>query len=84
MPDRMLMFSGDGLGTGQYCSLNNFDSLGHIEAASALALAWPQWVVAHFPFHAARVDPMPAGANALFKNLVEDRFVPELFLLRGE
>lgn len=68
----------------QYCSLNNPDPLGHIEAASTLALAWPQWVVAHFPFHAARVDPISAGANALLKNLVEDRFVPHLFLLRGE
>ena len=49
-----------------------------------LALAWAQFVVAHFPFHAARVDPISTGANALLKNLVEDRFVPDLFLLRGE
>ena len=64
--------------------LKNPDPLGNIDPPSALALAGPQVVVAHFPFHAARIDPIPAGADALLKDLIEDRFMQGFPVLRGE
>src|SRR5713226_137431 len=71
-------------GKTQYCSLNNPDPLGEIEAASALAFTWTQIVVAHFPFHATRIDPIPARNDAFLKNLIQNGFMQGFLLLRGE
>jgi hypothetical protein len=68
----------------QYCSLKNPDPLGIIETPSSLALAGPQVVVAHFSFHTTRIDPIPAGADPLLKDLVEDGFMQGFPVLRGE
>jgi hypothetical protein len=68
----------------QYCSLKDPDLLGEIEAASALAFTWTQIVVAHFPFHATRIDPIPTGNDAFLKNLIQNRFMQGFLLLRGE
>ncbi|MGI8959600.1 MAG: hypothetical protein ACR2IV_07555 [Bryobacteraceae bacterium] len=61
-----------------------WDPLGKVEVASALTFAWTQIVVAHFSFHAARIDPIPARNDAFLKNLIEDRFMQGFLLLRGE
>jgi hypothetical protein len=54
----------------------------------AMLAARPQWPIAHFAFDAARIDPTPAGDDALFKNLIEGLLVQDLvlefFLPRGE
>jgi hypothetical protein len=68
----------------QYCSLNDPYPLGEVEAASALSFTWTQIVVAHFPFDATWIDPIPARNDALLKNLVQDRFMQGFLLLRGE
>jgi hypothetical protein len=52
--------------------------------ASALAFAWPQIIVAHFPLYTAWVDPIPARDDPFVKDFVEDRFMQGLPLLRGE
>jgi hypothetical protein len=63
------------LASRQYCSLNDPDPLCKIHTAGALAFAWTQRVVTHLSLHAARVDPVAAGNDPLFKNFIEDRFV---------
>jgi hypothetical protein len=68
----------------QYCSLNDPDLLGKVEAASALAFTWAQAIVAHFPFHAARIDSIPARDDAFLKNLIQNRFMQDFLLLRGK
>jgi hypothetical protein len=68
----------------QYCSLNDPDPLGDVEAAGGLSLTWPQIVVAHLSFHAARVDPIPTGHDTLLKDFIEDRFIQDFPVLRGE
>ncbi|HEY5177465.1 MAG TPA: hypothetical protein VII95_18050, partial [Terriglobales bacterium] len=40
---------------------------------SALPLPGPQIVVAHFPFHPARVDPIAARGDALLEDLQQNR-----------
>jgi hypothetical protein len=68
----------------QYCSLKDPDPLADVQTASALSFAWPQLVVAHFPLHATRIDPISAGDDALLKDLIEDCFMHRFLLLRGE
>jgi hypothetical protein len=67
----------------QYCSLSDPDPLGEVGTASAPAVTWTQVVVAQFPFYATRIDPVPARYDAFFKDLVENRFMQGLLLLRG-
>ena len=52
--------------------------------AGALAFAWTQRVIAHLSLHAARVDPVAAGNDPLFKDFIEDRFMQSCSLPRGE
>ena len=68
----------------QYCSLNNLNTLGEIDPASALPLMWPDWIVAHFSLHAARIQAMAAGAAAFLKDFVEDRLMKNFSVLRGK
>ena len=56
----------------QYCSLNYPDSTRNINAAGALALPGPQVVVAHLALDSAGIDPVPAGDDALLKDLPQD------------
>jgi len=55
-----------------------------IEQAGALSLSGPEVIVAHFPFDAAWVDPIPAGMDTFLKNLVENALMQRFLLLRGE
>jgi len=68
----------------QYCSLNDPNSFGDVDAAGTLALAGPQIVVAHLALHSAKVDPAPAGDNALLEDLPQDQLMQGFPLLRGE
>jgi predicted nuclease of predicted toxin-antitoxin system len=61
----------------QYCSLNNYDSFGDINATRALALARPEVVVAHLPLHSAEIDPVSGGDDAILEDLVQDRLNPK-------
>ena len=54
------------------------------KAAGALAFTWTQIVVAHFSFHATRIDSIPAGDPAFLKDLIQNRFMQGFLLLRGE
>jgi hypothetical protein len=56
----------------QYCSLNDHNPFGYVEAAGTLALPGPQVVVAHLALHAAKVDPVPAGDDAFLEDLLQD------------
>jgi len=58
--------------------------LGDVDSTRAPPLAWLRIVVAHLPLHAAEVDPVSAGDDAPLQDLVEDRFVQDFPLPRGE
>ncbi|MDR3741759.1 MAG: hypothetical protein P4L40_22295, partial [Terracidiphilus sp.] len=58
--------------------------LGNIHAARALPLPGPQIVVAHLALHAAEVDPVSAGDDALLQDLVEGCIMQDFPLPRGE
>jgi hypothetical protein len=49
-----------------------------------MTLARAQVVVAHFPFHAARVDSVSAGTDSLLENLIEDGLMQGFLVPRGE
>ncbi|MGP8243042.1 MAG: hypothetical protein ACLQVN_00815, partial [Bryobacteraceae bacterium] len=68
----------------QYCSLNNPDPLRDIDAARALPLPGPQIVVAHLAFHAAEIDSVSAGDDALLQDLLQNRLMQDVPLPRGE
>ncbi|MGA3100211.1 MAG: hypothetical protein ABSF25_27475, partial [Bryobacteraceae bacterium] len=68
----------------QYCSLNNPYPRGDIDAACALPLPRPQIVVAHLALHAAEIDPVSAGDDALLQDLPQNRFMQDVPLPRGE
>jgi hypothetical protein len=40
--------------------------------------------VAYLPLHASEVDPIPAGEDSRLQDLVEDGFMQDLPLSRGE
>ena len=67
----------------QYCSLNDPD-LYKIDTMGAHAIAWAQRVVTHLALHAARVDSVAAGADALLEDFLQDGFMKDFPLLRGE
>ena len=64
--------------------LNNPYPLGDVDAARRLALARPEAVIAHLPLHSADVDPVSAADNALLEDLLQNRFMQDVSLLRGE
>jgi hypothetical protein len=68
----------------QYCSLNNPDPFGGIDAARALALARPKFVVAHFALHSAEVDAVSAGDDPLLEDLPQNRFMQGFPAPRGK
>ena len=68
----------------QYCSLNDCNPLGDIDAARALPLPGPQIVVAHLALHAAEIDPVSAGDDTLLQDLPQDRLMQDVPLPRGE
>jgi hypothetical protein len=56
----------------QYCSLNDPNPLGYVDAAGTLALPGPQVIVAHLALYAAKVDTGSTGDDAFLKDLLQD------------
>jgi hypothetical protein len=71
-------------GQPQYCSLNDHNPFGNIDATGALALSGPEIVVAHLALYAAEVDPVPTGDKAFLEDFPQDRFMQGFPLPRGE
>jgi hypothetical protein len=68
----------------QYRPLNDPDSRGDVDAAGVMALARPRIMVAHLALHPSEVVPIPAGDDALVKDLLQDRFMQGASLPAGE
>jgi hypothetical protein len=47
-------------------------------------LAWAQVVVTHLPLHSSEVDPVSAGDDTLFKDLLENGVMQGFPAPRGE
>jgi len=43
-----------------------------VDSFRGLPFMWTQWVAAHFAFHAARIDSVAAGTDALLKDFGEN------------
>jgi hypothetical protein len=68
----------------QYCSLKDPESLGIVDPASPLRVAWPQWIVTHFSLYAAGIEAIATGTDALLEDLLEHGFRKDFSVPRGE